>query len=292
MTARTAISWRNWCAEVGSVTGSYNFASTPPVSNLLTPRTGELAFSSNIASDYAEVTIEWTGGRPVDLVAILNHNMYDEFTVPAVFLTDEAGNELQIDLLAGATGSSLEVQRHMYFIAPGPSDEYDFNSQNVKRVVVSFPQRAGDVRYGSIDEWTGAYTPDQLQVGGIWAGPLWIPTNGFKQTGWGQGVTEQKRLAVSIGGQLYASAEPRRRRMPWELPQLDDDEVYRLDITPYSAQRIFNWLGTSRPLIAIPDLDDAEATFMQAVYGYLDQDPSWVKTESGFRISGVITEAL
>lgn len=290
MAAKSAIAWRNWCFEVGTAVNNYNFATVPPISNLTTPRTSELVFSNNIAADYAEFQVEWTGGRAVDMVAILNHNMLGPDTKPQVELWDSDGSTVLGTIFIGVNSINLEVQRHMYVLF---EEAEDFDFKDVVKVIVTFPQRTGTIKYGKQDEWTEIYTPEQLSVGGLWAGPLWYPQNPFRNTGWGQGVTEVKRAATSIGGQEYRSPEPRRRRMPVSLPLLSQEEVYQYEAFPYSAQRIFNWLGTSQPLIAIPDINDAEATFLQAVYGYLDQDPQWTSLETaGYSVSLSITEAL
>lgn len=284
------ISWRNWCFEHGTVSASTNMATVPPLSNVLTPRTSELIYSTAIASSTASIEVSWTGGREVTMVAILNHNMIGLNTTPVVKIYDTDLNELIASSYVGINSSNLNVQRHMFCYF---TDTEDFNMNRVNRVVVLFPQRTGLVRYGEYDEWSETYAPGELMLGGLWAGPTWRPENGIRSTGWGQGVTEVKRGAVSIGGQEYRSPEARRRRMPITFPLLLEAEVYGMDVRPPTIQRVLQWVGTSRPLIIIPDTEDPDAPFLQAIYGYLDQDPSWSTVENaGYTVTTSITEAL
>lgn len=284
------ISWRNWCFEYGVVGEMENMATVPPQSNLITPRTSELVMSDDIATAACGIEVYWTGGRQVNVVALLNHNMIGLNTVPIVKIYDVDNNELIASTYVGVNSSNLDVQRHMFCYF---TDNEDFNPNRVNRVVVLFPRRIDFVRYGEYDEWSDTYTAGELTLGGLWAGPTWRPTNGIRLSGWGQGVTEQKRGAVSIGGQEYRSPEARRRRMPVTFPLLLEDEVYGMDVRPPTIQRVLQWVGTSRPLIIIPDTDDPDAPFLQAIYGYLDQDPSWSKVEdAGYTVTTMITETL
>lgn len=283
------LSWRNWCFEYGIIGEMENIATVPAWSNLITPRTSELIMSDDIASAAASVEVYWTGGRQVNMVALLNHNMIGLASQPIIKIYDTDDAELTASSYIGMNTSNLDVQRHLFAYF---TDSEDFNINRVVRVVVSWPQRTGFVRYGQYDEWSEEYTPEELTVGALWAGPTWRPTNGIRSTGWAQGITEIKRGAISIGGQDYRSAEARRRRMPFTFPMLSRAEVYGMDVRPPTMQRTLSWLGTSRPLIVIPDIETADAPFMQAVYGYLDQDPSWTKVEGGYTVSASITEAL
>lgn len=284
------VAWRNWCFEYGVIGEMENMATTPPHSNLITPRTSELVMSTGIASAACSIEVYWAGGRQVNMVALLNHNILGASSAPTFQIYDEDLNMLTPSSVVTLTFTGLEVQRHLFAYF---TDIEDFNMNRVNRVVVIFPQRTGAVKYGQHDEYSDDTTLEELSIGGLWAGPIWQPTNGIRKTGWGQGITETKRGAVSIGGQEYRSAEARRRKMPFSFPLLLESEVYGMDVFPTTLQRVLSWVGTSRPLIVIPDAETPDASFMQAIYGYLDQDPSWTTVPgAGYTVTASITEAL
>lgn len=288
----TEIAWRNWVTEFGSLGTWTNMATTPPQSNILTPRTGELVMSANIASADCTMEIIFDGQRRVDVVVLINHNMVstDNATTPVVEIRDFSGTWLAASSYVGVNSSNFGFQKLMFcYFSPGGL----FDASAIGRVRVTFPRAFGIPSYGSPEEFTGSFVPTEMALGGIWAGPAWRPTNSARQSGFTQGITEQKRGATSIGGQAYLSAEARRRRMQITFPLLLDDEVYRLDAFPPSMQRVLAWAGTSRPIIITPDVETADAQFLQAIYGYIDSDPAWSTVPgAGYSASFSITEAL
>lgn len=279
------LSWRNWCAEYGTATEvSGSFETNAPLSNLLTPRTGELAIATTAGVPH-RFNVTWssgspeTAGRPVGIVALLNHNIVELTGGGAVVLEmyDADGHIYQNNTLP-LTNANSGFQSHLFIITDDYVAPFDINR------VVTIEILVDDTAIcGTKDPYTGVITPAPFQAGGLWAGPAWRPDNGVRFDGWGQGITEQRRMVRSIGGQVYASPEARARRMSMEFSLLHEREVYSADLVNQpSLQQMAAWCGVSRPLIALPIITDAELIYMQGIYGYLDGDSSWALRDAAY----------
>lgn len=276
--ANAVLAWRNWCAEGGTISATSSaYAPDAPLTNLLTPRTSELAIQVAGVPPLYGFNVRFDGygdsppvTRPVQIVALLNHNIVEivdnddfYFTVYSTVGTVDIGAGQMIF----TTGS--DFQSHVFLILPA--------ELQVDRVDVRFNS---SVVFGQKDPYTGEITSEQFQAGGIWAGPIWRPTHGIKFGAFGQGVTENLRGATSIGGQFYPNPQPRQRTSGFDFTLLSEPEVYSVDPDQPSLQQLGSWCARSRPLIVIPADDNDELVYAQGMYGYLTADPQWQQTEA------------
>lgn len=300
----TVIAWRNWCAEVGTLSVvSGSFEPEAPASNMLTPQTGVRAIAQAGA---AGIGVQFAGGqdsppigRPVHMIALLNHNIIDMPTAGS-FTIDIA--------CAGGGGyapagfprpelfmvSDGQFQSHMLWITPenNPITGYDRDE------VIGFGVGIGaNLVCGKVDPITGEVTPEPFTCGGIWAGPVWQPDRGLRHASFTSGIVEARRGATSIGGQYYPLPQARRRRLSADFTLTAESETFRLPESGLGLQQMAAWCGTSRPVICIPDITDPALIYTQGVYGYFDSDSSWSHFDTSgrerqYRGSLAITEAL
>jgi hypothetical protein len=281
----TVIAWRNWCFERGAVTPAFgSFETGAPLSNVLTPRTSELAISVSPPAP-AGFTVDFIGndkpfpGRPVRLVSVLNHNILSLAFSSDIFLQlgDEDGNfYTSPGLPATATlVQASDFQAHLHWLLPDSLPFIDID----RITQVSFGVGVGAV-CGRRDTFTGEITEAPFQCGGIWAGPIWRPEFGARFDAFQQGIAENARGARSIGGQFYPNPEPRFRRGSLEFTLLPEPEVYSVNVSQPSLQQLAGWCARSRPLIVLPTDSNADLAYAQGLYGHLDNDPSWQLLDS------------
>jgi hypothetical protein len=283
----TVLAWRNWCTEFGTIaTVVGSFEAGAPVTNMLTPRTGELAIATapNIAVGF---DVDWGGsdsplvGRPVDIIALLNHNILELPTAGAFnidILDADGGGYSPAGFPTPAlfVASDGTFQSHLFWILP----EGTLGSLDRTKVVKITVGIGSGAICGTRDAYTGVVTEAPFQAGGIWAGPIWTPEYGTKFESFSQSVSEIARGARSIGGQFYPNPEPRFRKGQIEFALLSEPEVYSTDVSQPSLQQLAAWCARSRPLIVIPVQGDADLIYTQGIYGYLEGDPTWTLRDS------------
>lgn len=129
----------------------------------------------------------------------------------------------------------------------------------------------------------------------MWASPLWVPPRGIRLRSPVASVLEERRGVVSIGRQRYTSVEPRVRSLRFEL-SLPESSVYSTDINAPSVQQMAAWCGLSRPLLVMPQKQDADLLYMTGFYGYLDEPVAWSTIDRGeereYLASVQVTEGL
>lgn len=300
--SNTVFAWRNWCTEVGTlsvVAGS--FQSQAPASNMLTPQPGALAIAS---SQSAAFGVQFAGGmdspaigRPVHVIALLNHNIV-EMPTAGSFAIDVFGVDGNYQP-AGFPKPELfkvgdgQFQANLFWTVPETAPG-GFNRDRVTGFGVSI---GANLLCGRIDPITGEYTPEPFKCGGIWAGPVWRPDRGIRFGSFTSGITEARRGATSIGGQYYPLPQARRRRLSGDFTLTAESETFRLPESGFGLQQMAAWCGTSRPVICIPDITDPDLIYTQGIYGYFDSDLSWSHFDTSakerqYRGSFSITEAL
>jgi len=302
--SNTVFAWRNWCTEVGTlsvVTGS--FESEAPASNMLTPQTGRVAIAEPGAAAF---TVTFAGGldspevgRPVHMIALLNHNIVDMPTAGSfdIGISSVGGGGYapagfpRPELFMVSDG---QFQSHLFWITPDSNPVTGYDRDEVTQIAVGI---GANLLCGRVDPITGEVTPEPFRCGGIWAGPIWQPDRGLRHASFTSGIVEARRGATSIGGQYYPLPQARRRRVSADLTLTSETETFRLSGDGPGLQQMAAWCGTSRPLIVIPDVSDPELIYTQGVYGYLDGDISWSHFDTSakerqYRGSFSITEAL
>lgn len=298
------LSWRNWCGEIGTLEEVFGaWEPQAPMTNMQKPQTSIKAIRTDL-DPVMQIDCPWSGGRPVGCVGLVNHNI---ISIPnandiTFVLRDTSMN---VALIHPPTQiiPSAEFQSHLIFpvtqaMAPGVNlTSIDFCSVLLE----------GDIVTGIMDPYTGTVTAEPLSIGVLWAGPKWEPRNGLRFDAFGQGTIEVPRRVESIGGQVYAMPQQRRRTLAAEFTLLGEDEVYtkralRKTTLP-TLQQLSAWCVVSRPLIVLPIAADDELAYAQGIYGYLDQPMSWalvtrsntgadVGPERQYRAQLQMTEAL
>jgi hypothetical protein len=280
--ANAVLAWRNWCAEVGSIESTLgDFEADAPLTNLLTPRTSELAIATTVGQRNFRIRFDgWDDspsvGRPLGIFALLNTNIVGSVGGSFnVIITDADGtvgalNTFDAVVVTGAFQSHIFIAVDTDFF---PNIDYD----RIIEIIVSVQP---GLETGTLDPYTGILTPEPFQAGAVWAGPIWRPTNGIKFGAFGQGITENLRGATSIGGQFYPAPQPRQRTSGFDFTLLSEPEVYSVDPDQPSLQQLGSWCARSRPLIVIPADDNDELVYAQGMYGYLTADPQWQQTEA------------
>jgi hypothetical protein len=253
------------------------FETDAPEENMLDTRTSKVAIlASSGAFGAIEFGCSWSDARPVRMVALLNVNIveYGLNTISVLVKDDTpATDSFYLPVYPVPIG---DFQSHLFFELP---DSVLVDMDRITEIMIFMND--SDVVFGSKDPYTGDVTAAQFQCGGIWAGPIWQPTNGIKFAAIQQGITENARGVYSIGGQFYPHPQPRQRISSFEFGGLLEDEIYSTDVDYPSLQQLASWCARSRPLIALPQNDDAELIYTMGCYGYLTQDPTWVH-QDGF----------
>lgn len=270
-------------ASGGSIAnaGGASFETSAPLSNLLTPRLGQMAIQVGLpANAYFDVFIR--GGSPtysamVGVIAILNHNI--------IVMEDQTDLDIQVTFSDGTTSSSLgelnpdnflnisnadgTFQSHIIWVPTDPA----FLTKRVESVRF-FIGNLGYTVTGQIDPYTGQITSSPLSLGGIWIGPKFTPANGISIDGFAQSVADNSQVVRSIGGQVWAEPEVRQRTMKATFAGLLESEVYALAPTQ-CLQQLAAYCGSSRPLIAVPTTSTDMLMYTQAIYGYLSAPAAW-----------------
>ena len=283
--ANSLLSWRNWVFETGDLVAPpwYPFLDSAQLSNLRTPQQLKVAKRSETGETVIQYEFEVNVGRPVGVIALLNHNIVDpgDTNNIQIEVTDASGEFITANMtdIVFNSGYGSQILPSLYLF---PQDVLGgFSSEIVNRIVITI---SSGVTCGTIDPYTDDITPEPFQAGVLWAGPAWRPVNGIKFAALQQGITENARGVYSIGGQFYPQPQPRQRLSSFEFGGLLEDEVYSTWVNYPSLQQMASWCARSRPLIVIPQNDDDELVYAMGVYGYLTQDPTWTH-QDGFMTS-------
>ena len=267
---------------------------------MLTPQTEQVAIAS---SSIWGIQVEFAGGndspqiaRPVHVVALLNHNIVDPSGLTIDIMCPDGGGYAPAgfpkpELFKTGDG---QFQSHLFWITPDDIPAAGYFRDRVVRILVGGPGLLG---CGKIDPITGEYTPDPVNCGGIWAGPVWRPDRGIRFGSFTSGITEARRGATSLGGQYYPLPQARRRRLSGDFTLTAESETFRLPESGFGLQQMAAWCSTSRPVICIPEISDPSLIYTQGIYGYFDSDSSWSHFDTSakerqYRGSFSITEAL
>lgn len=295
--SNTVFAWRNWCSEVGQISLVYGSVyPETPLSNLLTPQTMRLAIAQGNILGYM---VQFAGhddsppvGYPVDIIALLNHNIvgpidHGNFQITLLDAHGQSYIFQEPELFKLSDG---QFQSHLFWMVP--RDDPGFDWDRVVHFVVSTSAPTG-----KINPITGEFTAEPFAHGGIWAGPVWRPDRGIRFGSFTFGITEARRGATSIGGQYYPLPQPRRRRLSGDFTLTAESETFSLPESGFGLQQMAAWCATSRPVICIPDITDPELVYTQGIYGYFDNDISWSHFDTSakerqYRGSFSITEAL
>lgn len=288
------LSYRNFCfdseASIANDTGT--FQSGAPLSNLLTPRLGQLAIASNIASiNTFNVTFRPGSpsvGVPVRIIGLLNHNVITvadgfppTFNMGIYDISGKVYYNASPDAMIFSNGADGSFQNHAFFVIPADAQDMsvlELGPLDLNQIAQMYVGVGNTVVCGTRDPYTGDITPARFQAGAVWAGPIFQPTNGISLEGFGQALIDNSRVVRSIGGQVWTTPEIRQRMCSVEFPGLLESEVYGL-APDQSLQQLATYCGVSRPLVVIPTSSDDELVYSQGIYGYCPSPPKWNSIE-------------
>lgn len=115
-------------------------------------------------------------------------------------------------------------------------------------------------RYWRLD-LTDNTVPDNLQIGRVFLGPRWQPSEN-QLWEWSVTPLDESRLDESYGGQVYADVRPQRRVLQFVLDFMDAAEMYGNAFALARAQ------GIVRDVLAIPEITSAYVS-EQSVWGLI-----------------------
>lgn len=269
------LAWRNWCFERATIepladSPFSEWQGKDGIGDLLTPQLGVGAQSEG-TDDFAGFRIMFDQPLPVDLVALLDHNITER----------GSAGDFGIELFNGGTPV---YQPSAFPFVQFPTGE-TYPSHLIFRVPVDPRPLVDELivyvresRCGTVDPWTGTLIQEPFRLGAVWAGPGFWLDDGFDAR-WGNLVLERPRVTRSIGGQVWSEPEPRFRQLSIALTGMSEQEAYgdlgsdmtgtAADPTVLSIQDMLAWAAASRPVIAAPRLSESSRVYRTGLYGGL-----------------------
>lgn len=288
----TLIAYRNWVVEFGSVDDPSGWEPEAPLSDMLTPRPGEIAIHAGAAGDIVwRINVGAPGasssenayGRPVHVVALVNCNIVmDPGDAPLIVVRgiDQDGAEKVCTARAIITHGGVNgFQRtQLLFLLYRDATDAGEATCDLDRVVALQFEIDSTVRLGMRDQWTGAISPAPLFSGTVIGGPAWLPTNGLRLIGFAPGVTDPSPSVKAIGGTDWTAPLARPRTLNGEFALLPESEI---EARPpnMGLRQLAEFCGTSRPLLVIPDIRDDQLMHEQACYGLLTEPITWAAVD-------------
>ncbi len=144
---------------------------------------------------------------------------------------------------------------------------------------------AVSARYWRLD-LTDASLPDNLQVGRLFLGPCWAPSEN-QEYGWNVTALDDSDLVESYGLQTYADEKPQRRQLQFSLAFMNEAEMYG------NAFALSRAAGRVRDVLAVQDSINGAYLSEQSVWGLLTETTQLIhETSKTFRQKFTIKERL
>lgn len=229
-----AFGYRNYLTEPGLIFNTD--AGIEKGENLIDPRRSVVAYSPTLGIG---ASAEWPEARPVQIVCLFNHNGV---------VADESWR-VAIKLYNGLTEvwSSSDSTSNLW-VPPAPVFMRDWI------IILDEPVTANIM---TVDIPQSTDGPSTLVYGGhLWAGPLWIPTDGVRSD-WRVSIIDPGEMEVSRGGQGYARLRQRRRELQVTLTDMDFENAFGVaDGSVLDLEQIGYYVGNTEPVIVLPRVRD------------------------------------
>lgn len=210
----------------------------------------------------AFMEFDFAQSRVIDTVAILGHNLKQSGGTVRIRIGND--NTFATNLYDSGTVNAWPTVEEFGYLAYG---EFHWGGILSAEAVVDYTisyfkalDQAVQARYMRIDL---ASTTDLIEIGRVFAGPSYRPTNNMAY-GWSIGWVDESRVTKSRSGNTFVDERPRYRRLSFDLVAMPEDEIFH---------NVFNHLdrrkGIAGDIIVMPQNEDETTYITQNIYGRL-----------------------
>lgn len=271
------IAWRDYVADstFTEITGSWSAGA--PLDNVKLRQLGITAVASDNLKRSFKSTFDLTkrvtdtDGAQVGLVSILNHNLPFEHAVAITLLDTGASPIIAVPPALYWIPLISEFPKNIHFVVGslGAGD----NIPGVGGIQLDFyPTPDPDGQFGDP-------TPYPLQIGRVWAGPVFAPTYKTMRSDFTLDVIDDSVINRSMGQQVYADYKPRYRRLNVSTILTETEAIGTEDGRTISLEDISFEVGRAGEVIVLPSISSNQVMHKFGVYGHFDTPPSLVLTE-------------
>jgi len=231
--------------------------------NIQTMQLAESYVANSASAAYLE--IDFGQSRIIDTVAVLGHNLVQSGSTIRVRLSTVSDFATTVyDSTAVAAWPTVE---EFGYLAYG---EFHWggilSSEAAVDYTISFFKvlsQAVQARYMRVDLAVSPAQTNNIEVGRVFAGPSYRPTNNMAY-GWSIGWVDDSVVTKSRSGNVFIDERPRYRRLSFDLVALPEDEIFH---------NVFNHLdrrkGIAGDIIVMPQDEDETTYITQNIYGRL-----------------------
>jgi hypothetical protein len=239
------LGWRNYVlyrpdAVVAAASGTVTVGALSALQDMrLSKRVTVTAVSDG--SGMATVQLTWTlpsGSAPVDLLGLLNYSVSAPDAAYAIVSLTATGSSGSFTVNADWTRPSADFPLHAWALA-------------TTRVI------ATSVTVEVVAAFGGPGEVLTVTAGGLWAGPVWSPSDGLDAS-WSQEIVDPGTVSRSVGGQGYPRPRQRYRRWRGKVVHVgiidafgDPASASYLDI-----QQLLYRVGNTQPIALFPRTKD------------------------------------
>jgi hypothetical protein len=222
------ISYRNYCTDPGAL-ASFSTGFPSDLSPLLDPTLTAKIVSTTVPTVSVGISLELqfsATNRPAQVIAVLAHNASPGKLLAA--LVNAAGDVVASELQGFIYPSGAGFANHWYFIAPA--------EVMANRVAIVC---------------TGAEGGQALEIGHLWAGPLFdLPNAGLLGSRFD--IRDKSQTEAARDGRHFARVGPRLRTHDLRVRGMSFPETFGGPGTTMDWQQLQMLLGTSRYALVLP----------------------------------------
>ena len=271
----------------GGILSGGSWTATLPLANLQDRQVTKVARTTDTALASTQADADLGQQRTVSLVAFLRHNLTQSgrwrirLSDVADFVTILYDTGWQ-DIWPEITPFGQDLWGEFVWggkLDPDEAQGYGISAYHVLATSVF----ARHVRVELDDQGN----PDgYLEAGRLIVSPSWQPSRNLAY-GWTLRHVDESRRVRSRGGQLYVDVAPKRRRLEFTIPYLDEDEMFS------RAYELDRDKGVGGDVLVIVDPEKAAHLHRQAIYGALEEttaieNPSFKRYAKRFVIEELI----
>lgn len=271
--------WRNYAAELGTVSSDTGWEAGSPLTNILIPRPGVAAIRNVVNNDDPfSIDIDLpVSGVPIDVVAVVGTNIVGANQTAgdkliSIEVEDASANIALYLPLGVAWYGERDVQQYVVVDLSQPRfSGNDVSLTAIVRVTIKCDP-GGGIGFGTTDpfRFVEAYESQPARFGSVIAGPAWRPANGIALADSAQSLIDNGERVDALDGAKFGRPRGKTRRFDGAFALLEQEEYAA---APRGFRELVGYCGRTRPLLCYPGQG------FDPVYGFLADTPQWTSVD-------------